>query len=865
MLQHKHQSNSHMVHKKNKIHLAIISSLLFTPISINAAEVDVDTKEIEVISVTSQKRVQSIMEVPITVGAVSGDDIEETGSILLSDVDKFIPGFKYGDNGSMTQAGITMRGIKSTSVSVGGDPSSATFYDDIYMPRAAQNVLFSDMARIEVLKGPQGTLFGRNAAMGVVNMMPNAPTENFEGFAKLTYGTDNLQRYEGMINIPLADNFFMRMNALTNSQDGIVDNVDDSEWNTSSKVWDLGERSHDAARVSFLWDISDATNLQFSYDWDDLEQAPPMAVGISEYAYDSGKSYMGDKAENDVVNGVEGRDMYGVTGKLNHEFNDQWSMKYVLSYRDWEVINRQDEDGTSEQTRNFATTNNEDSDILYTELQLNYISNKVNAVAGFSYSKESVSQKTELDLNTDTYARLVTQDLNKIIGELSGGMIPAMDHMWNAGEFSDTLNALGLGDAIMAGIGMPGVPLSEDIISATGNLIYDVVSTQLPALANPGVPPEYLPAYIPDVFGPGYGGMSWQETVNNTGDFTNWGVFADVDYAIDDKWNIIAGLRYSKDTKDFTWLVPVNSFSTVPVNGVVAMAGGDQIPLQNAIFDMVDYKASDSWDKVTGRLVTSYKVTDDDMFFASYSTGYKSGGYDSLGATEDEEPTAFKPEETTNLEFGYKGIWASEVIANISVYYLTLDNLQEGIYSKRPGDVSAFPQIISLDKEITGLELDLRWMATDSISLGVVSEVRSTDTNSPQFYNSIGDLIEQQTISEDPSLNYTLTFDWMPDFGVGTTNFHMDYAFVENTNMDEPGLEDYKLAVSEYFLDTKELNARISWENDDMNFKIGLWGKNLLDERYVEGFGSLTASLLQTPYVRINRGLEAGIDIKYSF
>jgi outer membrane receptor protein involved in Fe transport len=162
--------------KKNKLSIAIMAGLLFSSNTAFAQNSTQNTKEsdIEVVTVTAQKRVQNILKVPVTVGTISSDTIEESSSVLLSDVDKFIPGFDFSDS-SMTQAGISMRGISSPNISVGGDPSSATFWDDVYMPRAAQNVLFSDLARVEVLKGPQGTLFGRNAAMGVVNIVPNSP------------------------------------------------------------------------------------------------------------------------------------------------------------------------------------------------------------------------------------------------------------------------------------------------------------------------------------------------------------------------------------------------------------------------------------------------------------------------------------------------------------------------------------------------------------------------------------------------------------------------------------------------------------------------------------------------------------------
>jgi len=885
--------------KKHLVAQAIISALAVSPLCLTAAELTTEDKEsaVEVITVTAQKRVQNILKVPVTVGTVSADEIEESGSILLSDVDKFIPGFEFSD-GNMTQAGVTMRGVSSPNISVGGDPSSATFFDDVYMPRAAQNVVFSDMARIEVLKGPQGTLFGRNAAMGVVNMVPNSPDSEFDGFIKATLGSDNLQRYEGMINIPLTDNFYMRANVLTNNQDGLVENVSAPSWNDGTKIWDLGERAHNAARLSFLWDISSRTNLQFSYDYDDLEQAPPMAVGVSEYAYNGGKTPFADKAENDIRHGVEARDMYGITAKLNHEFNEALSMKYVLSYRDWQTENREDEDGTADITRYFDTSNNEDSDILYTELQFNYVSDKVNAVAGFSYSKENVTQTTELNLTSDTAARLITGDLNNQInglvsaqiGQMLGGNTDAhaeaafgpgvtfdgavqtlkssmgldeMDHMWNSDDWSRTLVGLGYEDQIigaLVGLGIvpPGTPLTPELIEMTGNLTYDMIATELPALVGSDQ------IYVPEIFGPGYAGQFWQESVNNTGEFTNWGVYADVDYSITDKWNIIGGLRYSRDEKDFTWLIPLNDFSGVPVNQVVEMMApglGNSEQINNVAFPQANLASSDSWDEVTGRLVTSYQLNDDHMIFGSYSTGYKSGGYDSLLPSEE----SFSPENTANFELGYKAIVWGEVVANISGYFLEITDLQSSISSKKPGDTAAIPTIMSVDKDITGIELDVRWFATDSLTLGVVSEIRSTDTHTPEFYNGEGDLIEAQKTSVDSSLNYTLMVDWMPDFGVGTTNFHVDYVFLENTNASQAGLEDYKKAVPEYFKDTKNLNARLSWSNDDDNLEFGLWGKNLLDERYMLSLGGLTADLLGTPHGRINRGLEAGIDIKYTF
>ena len=897
--------------KKNLITQAILSGLIFAPSMAISAEQDDQEKQkskFEVIEVTAQKRVQNAMEVPLAVSTVNEDTIKESGSLLLMDIDKFIPGFNFGSQfeGTMTQAGVSMRGISSPNISVGGDPSTAVFFDDVYMPRAAQNVAFSDMERIEVLKGPQGTLFGRNAAMGVVSLMPNAPHEDFEGFVKARLGTDNLRKFEGMVNMPLTDDLYMRVNLLTNRQDGFIDNVANPQWDDNFKPFDFGEKAHDSARVAFKWDVSSDTTFQLSYDLDKIDQAPSMAIGVSEYAYMGGKDVYSDKAANDVSDAIEARDMYGVTAKLNHEFSDAWSMKYILSYRDWETENRQDEDGTDNITRYFYTSNNEDSDILYTELQFNYIDDKVSAVAGFSYSEESVKQTSELGMTTDTAARLITQDLNQQVAALVNGQVaaglaqagvtsdaaaqaaglgstlaeaienyklangiqvPQMDHMWNADDFANTLNALGAGQMIMSEIGFGGQPFNADIVNALASSpfpydAYEMVSAALPGMIGS------TDLYIPEIFGPQYSGMLWEESVNNTGDFTNWGVFADIDYAITDKWNIIAGIRYSKDEKDFTWFIPQNSFAKVPTNQLIADLGAPQIDIGNVLFEQVNTVASNSWEQTTGRLVTSYKVNDNNMVYLSASTGYKSGGYDSLvPPTTEEQYLGFEPEETMNLEFGYKGIIAEEVITNLSIYQLELTNQQTSVTSLNPNDPSgaAKPIILNRDTDITGLELDMRWKPNDDITLGLITDIRSMDITTPSHYNNVGELISEQTKSDDAATNYTLTMDWIPEweFAGGGFNLHIDYQFVENLVELNPSIPTFMFDIEGFTADQENLNARFSWYGDDV--EVALWGSNLLDKRYASGGAGLTTGVLGTPHVQVNRGMEMGIDFVIAF
>ena len=228
---------------------------------------------LEEILVTAQKRQQQAIDVPIAIGTFTSRDIINTGALTLQDIDAYIVGFDAG-GATFTQQGYRVRGISSPNISTGGDPSVATFYDGVYLPRAATTVAFADMERVEVLRGPQGTLFGRNAAAGVVSLIPNAPTtEKLEGSARLRAGNFNLVRLEGMINIPLGNNFAVRANALVNQRDGITENVEPAEF-------DAAEKANWAGRVALRWLPSDQTTLQLAVDLDHFDQAPSMALGV---------------------------------------------------------------------------------------------------------------------------------------------------------------------------------------------------------------------------------------------------------------------------------------------------------------------------------------------------------------------------------------------------------------------------------------------------------------------------------------------------------------------------------------------------------------------------------------------------------
>ncbi|MBZ9613531.1 TonB-dependent receptor [Rheinheimera maricola] len=822
-----------------------LASPLGTAVAQDNNNAEKTESKIETITVTAQKRVQNVMDVPLAIDSVSAEDLTDTSSVLLGDIADYTPGFKFSKE-AVAQASAEVRGISSSNISTGGDPSVAIFFDDFYLPRAAQSVLFSDMQRIEILKGPQGTLFGKNAAAGVVNMIPNAPRLDDEAFVKATLGDYALQRFEVMGNKAISDNFALRLNLMSNKRDAYVDNL-----NPDYQGNELGSVNHRSARLSALWQLSDATKVQFSYDWDDVDQGYAPGIGISPFAYSMNPADR--KIENDVVDGHESRDMTALSLKVFHDFNDQWSAKFISSKRQWQVSGRDDADGTADKTRYLDTINFEDSDIFYNELQLNNQHDKLSYVGGITYSKENVYQKTSLNILADTIARLTTGSLNQqLVGALQQNGMPdemiaqlglPADHIWNPQNWASMLSVMAMVDPSVAGLlQMLGAePFSPELvaaIAATGDLTYDAIGAGLG---------------IAEIFGPSNAGKMWSEDIINTGDFTSYGLYSDIDYQLNDRWGFTAGLRYSRDDKDFSWEIKERAFGQ-PLPGITDFL----FPL------MPQLNASNDWSKLTGRAVGRYHLDANQMLYLSYSTGYKSGGYDSLDPRSAFTP--FEPEEVANIELGYKAdLWQS-VRVQLVAYQMDLTNRQRSVNSKEPDAGVAIPIVINGDQDIQGGELVLDWQATDTLKLGLVTEYRKTESKWQQFYNADGELVTDVEKSSSAD-SYTLSADWTPEYKLAGGGFklHIDYVFEENTRADDPDLLAIAYQIPGYFADTKNLNGRISWASHDEQWQLALWGKNLTDHTTIGGIGGFAAAALGTPISSLNAPRTVGVDVRYQF
>ena len=226
-----------------------------------AAENKVNKSELETITVTSQKRVQSLQDIPTSIQALSGDYLEQNSVDDLLALSENLPNVHITETSSSKR--IFVRGIGSGTNS-GFEQSVAMYKDGVYLGRGHQAKFpFLDMQRLELIKGPQSVMFGKNATAGAFSMISNSPTDVLEGNVSAEFGSDNEKRFTGVINIPISDDLAIRIAAFDNSVDGFLYN----------QARQSDEQSNDSsgARLSIDWQINDDINALFKWEHGEFE------------------------------------------------------------------------------------------------------------------------------------------------------------------------------------------------------------------------------------------------------------------------------------------------------------------------------------------------------------------------------------------------------------------------------------------------------------------------------------------------------------------------------------------------------------------------------------------------------------------
>ena len=746
---------------------------------------------LEEVIVTAQKREQTIQDVPASVAAISSEMLERTNTTNFTDLGKITSGVTI--NGGQDGFGniIRIRGVGNNSFAPAIRPAVGIFIDDI--PLASTEAAFNNLAdiqRIEILKGPQSTLFGKEVSAGAIALTTRRPdTAVMDGYVEGNFGNKNLQEYRIGGNLPLGDMFAVRASLYHNERDGLVDNI--------TTGGEMGEYDKDGGRVRILFEPSDDFSAILTYEYhestlegsDSITQEYGNLNALAELSRNpTGPTRLNvlDPYDRKTDNSnpsdreVETENIY-----LNVEWaiNDQWALNSITSQQYWE----------SDVRGQFLTPDGfETADTAVGPYYLNDFINQPES--------DSFTQEFRFSYESDNWS--------SIIGAF----------------YADT-----------------------ELISYT------------PFGSTIGIIPgrfEFKAAGLSDL----------------TEDIKEWALFTHNIYTIQEGLELTFGLRYSDVEKEsvkgqLTGVGPIADLNS-PVVPVTPWA--DDIPTQK-----------DSWDEVTGTIKLNYWLTDSLSVYAGWDRGFKAGGHDVCKGTEPEPICAdpFDSETADNFEVGFKGRFNDNIIWNGAVFYQQYDDYQVEVQD----EVGIGNTILNAaSAEISGVETDLQWLASDNLL--VEGNVSYIDARWDEFDNAECLRIQYQAVKCDSEtgtqdlsgkrLNYTspwtanVSATWSDNFNNGMGWYIRGEYVYRDDVFFFPDL-DPDLTADAYSL----FNAQLGFTAADDSWEVMLWGKNILDEDYLEG-GSRNRDASEPAFggtptegYRVTVGEEAtyGVTLKYRF
>lgn len=384
--------------------VAGVQLLIISPASAQDAVPEAEDNNHNIIVVTAQKREQNIQDIPAAITAVSGDALNERGITDPSDLQFITPSLQVGK--SQGNTAFTIRGVGFNTV---GSPAVAVHVDGVFQPRPSMGDLAQiDVERVEVLRGPQGTLYGRNANGGVINFLSKRPTDTFEGQIKARYASYDEIYLEGIVNVPFDERGGIRVVvAHNNQQDGFVKNVAGGP--------DLLDGGFTAVRLAMDTEITDSLKLQLTSSYIEQDggiylsvaQTRPSTSGARGAPFGDLAAFGGDlysalganwtaepnrTTANDPSNSE--RQAFTFSGVLDWDLGNM-SLKSITGYQNFSADHRSDFDGTD--VTIYQGRIQRDSETFTQEFNLGGRIGPVDTVFGLFYLNETYSQ--DLSIN----------------------------------------------------------------------------------------------------------------------------------------------------------------------------------------------------------------------------------------------------------------------------------------------------------------------------------------------------------------------------------------------------------------------------------------------------------------------------------
>ena len=770
----------------------------------------------EEIVVTATKRESTLQEIPVAVTVTDAETIDKAQILDIADLQTVVPSLRISTLQTSGNTNFIIRGFGNGANNPGIEPSVGVFIDGVYRSRSAAAISdLPNLERVEVLRGPQSTLFGKNASAGVISVITAKPDYEFGGSAELIIGNYGQVVARGGVTGPLSDKVAFSLHGGVNQRDGYFDNLVTGN--------ELGERDRWSVRGQLLVEPTDNVSLRFIADFDTMDESCCGVANLFNGPTGAAVQFIGGQLvpndafayeafydfdpSNDIENG-------GISMQADIDF-ENFSLVSITAYRDQSRTENADVDFTSAAL--VSQNLREDNIETFTqEFRIDSTAGEnVDWMLGAFFFSEDVKFDNALFYGpamrayTDT---LVMGGISTL--EASLGLPPGL--LFQAGQ--GTVDTAGQDDTTWSLFGQVDWHLSDRATLTLGANYTDVQKDAFASTLNTDVFSSL------DLVQIGFAGLFSALTGGQAPTPANFAAFP---------------LQFQQ--AQALSVVPCSPTNAPLCNSALALQPLQFIPPFVAFPNSVeDGSSSDSDTTWTVRL--AYDLTDTVNIYASAATGFKATSWnlsrDSLPFAEDLAAiqaaglavpnlvagTRFAgPEEATVYELGLKAKFDTGAV-NVAVFDQKIEGFQSNIFTG-----TGFNLANAGEQSTIGIELDATWVPTDAWSLSVAATWLDPEYDSFPGGNGVNGPTDLSG-TEPPGiheLSATFAATYYMDFANGWTGFvRGDYLFESNVQVIEN--VPYNVAQREVGL----LNASFGIETTN-GLQVTLWGRNLTDDEYL--------------------------------
>jgi len=795
--------------------------------------------ELERITVTARRRTENLQEVPDTVVSMGETLISRANITSARDVTNRIPNVSIVESLSPTSTFIIVRGISSIRNS---EPAVAVIVDGVQVGSASEiSQSFFDVEQIELLKGPQGALYGRNAIGGALIISSKKPSDVLEGKLTTGIGTDGLFEVSGSLSGPISDELFFRVAGNHKSFDGTIENeylnnvyernargvTGDSP---SSSNMDFEENND--FRTQLLWQVSDNTSLDYRFAQNNLEAGAMWYRNIYRLESDQDTEYEFPINSNGNPTAIRSLDTH--TFKLDHEF-DFGTLTAVSNYTD-----TNERYGVAGETKGHDRTGNV---LFYTQ----------------PFVEDMIASMAD-PVDQEFFAAQ--------LGAWAAGNFVGSDQYYDVQTFSQDIRLVSDTDG--------------DFSYVTGAylLMTDRADTIRSTWETPnGAPFDCEPAYpggpIKTDFSTCNGLI---DATQNEQDNTAWAVYLSTDYKVTQDLTLTSAIRYDEDKREVT-RIDGPTVDTRDSSGIVKGVGACDSAANPDDCAKSGSTISETFSAWQPKFSLAYTPNRNFTYYGTYARGFRSGGFNASGALLTDK---YEKETLDSFELGIKStIMDNRLRANFAAFYQDYENVQQFEF-----DGNIFVQSIYNipESNVSGIEGSIEFAATENITINAAFGIM--DSEIEKFDDDIHNRLQSELLARtentvklptgtQAAFDKQFKGEKLPNFAHQTANVGIQYSLpLANERYLITRLDYSYSSDRQWWLDGEDsqnnlglLEASIGLEFAE-GFEIRMWCKNCTNKEYDSEYGPNERELFGGAAKDVAyraRGLTAGIKLDYSF